>query len=52
MTALFILILICGAIIILQSTYNFDLDETSDREILIWYNHKQSRKYVKIWPLR
>lgn len=32
-----------------DAIYDFDFDYTKEKELLLWYNSKQTRKYIKLW---
>jgi hypothetical protein len=43
------LLIILLVILINKLNFNFSFDYTRDGDLLLWYNYRQSRKYIKIW---
>lgn len=42
-TIIVVIVLFC-----IQMYFNFDVDYTREGEMLLWYNYKNTRKYIKI----
>jgi len=43
------LLIILLVILINKVTFNFSFDYTREGGLLLWYNYRKSRKYIKIW---
>ncbi len=37
--------------LLLDIIFDWEFDITSEKELLLWYNSKNSRKHIRIWPL-
>lgn len=44
-----IILLIIGVVVFTEWKFSPRLDKTSDGELLLWYNEKNKRKYIKLW---
>lgn len=36
-------------VVILQIKYNFNIDITKEKHVLLWYNSKNLRKFIKLF---